>query len=78
MSKSNKSINNDKLVKIIKTLAKNNKLEHVTNVIDKVSIKEFEQVREIVPIEKWINDQYYCGRDCVEKLYCKFGLITLS
>lgn len=69
MSKSNKSINNDKLVKIIKTLAKNNKLEHVTNVIDKVSIKEFEQVREIVPIEKWISDQYYCGRDCVEKLY---------
>ena len=69
MGKSNKNINNDKLVKIIKTLAKNNKLEHVTNVIDKVSIKEFEQVREIVPIEKWINDQYYCGRDCVEKLY---------
>lgn len=69
MNKNNNKIANNKLAKLIKTLTKNNKLKHLTNVIDKVSIKEFEQVREIVPIEEWINNPYYCGKDCVDKLY---------
>lgn len=57
-----------KIAKVLKIL-KGDKGAQIANVLDKISIKEFEQVREIVPIEKWINDQYYCGRDCVEKLY---------
>ena len=58
-----------KVAKLIKLLTNDKKAAQIANVIDNVKIKDFEQVREIVPIEKWINDQYYCGRDCVEKLY---------
>ena len=50
------------------SLKKENKFEQIANVIDKVSIKESDQIREIVPIEEWINSEYYCGAD-VKKLY---------
>lgn len=61
-----KQVSIDKLVRLLKGDKKN---DGIANVINQVQIKEFEQVREIVPIEEWISDPYYCGRDCVEKLY---------
>lgn len=66
MSKSNKD--KAKIAKIVNILS-GNKTKQIANVINKVSIKDFEQIREIVPIEKWISDPYYCGKDCVDKLY---------
>lgn len=66
MSKEKESI---KLAKIIKALSGDDKLEHIANVIDKISIKDSEQIREIVPIEKWVNSDYYIGRDGNQKLY---------
>jgi len=60
---------NTKVAKLIKLLTGDNKVEQIANVIDKVQVKEYEQIRPIVPIEKWINDQYYVGKDCVDKLY---------
>ena len=55
--------------KLVKLLTGDKKIEQIANVIDKVQIKDFEQIREIVPPKKWLNDQYYSGRECVEKLY---------
>ena len=66
MSKSSEKV---KIGKLVKLLTGDKKVSTIANVIDKVKIKEFEQVRDIVPIEKWISDQYYCGKDCVDKLY---------
>jgi hypothetical protein len=60
---------NTKVAKLIKLLTGDSKVEQIANVIDKVQVKEYEQIRPIVPIEKWINDQYYVGKDCVDKLY---------
>jgi hypothetical protein len=60
---------NVKIEKILNILSKDGKFGQLANVIDKVSVKEYEQVRPIVPIEKWIYDPYYCGKDCVDKLY---------
>lgn len=61
-------ISDKKVAKLLKILKGDNKNAQIANVIDKVQIKEFEQVRPIVPIEEWINDDYYVGRDA-RKLY---------
>lgn len=58
-----------KVAKLLKILSGDKKINTVANIIDKISVKDFEQIRPIVPIEKWIYDQYYCGKDCVDKLY---------
>ena len=65
MSKSKESA---KVAKLLKILKGDNKNSSIANVIDKVKIKEFEQLRPIVPIEEWINSDYYAGRDA-RKLY---------
>lgn len=57
------------IAKLVKLITGDKKISQIANVIDKVQIKEYEQVREIVPIEEWINDPYYVGKDCVDKLY---------
>lgn len=57
-----------RIAALLGNLKKENKFEQIANVIDKVSIKESDQIREIVPIEEWINSEYYCGAD-VKKLY---------
>jgi hypothetical protein len=61
-----KEVNIEKLVKLLKG---DKKVAQVANVIDKIKPKEFELLRPIVPIEDWLYDDYYVGRDCVEKLY---------
>ena len=58
----------ERIAALLCSLKKENKFEQIANVIDKVSIKESDQIREIVPIEEWINSEYYCGAD-VKKLY---------
>lgn len=58
-----------RIAALLGNLKKENKFEQIANVIDKVSIKESDQIREIVPIEEWINSEYYCGADGVKKLY---------
>lgn len=62
---SKKKVNIAKLVKLLTGESCNN---NIANVINKVQIKDFEQIRPIVPIEEWINDDYYVGRDA-RKLY---------
>ena len=57
------------IAKLVKLLTGDKKVEQIANVIDRVQIKEFTQLRPIVPIEEWISDPYYCGKDCVDKLY---------
>ena len=61
-------ISDKKVAKLLKILKGDSKNAQIANVIDKVQIKEFTQLRPIVPIEQWINDPYYVGRDGVEKL----------
>ena len=58
----------ERIAALLSSLKKENKFEQIANVIDKVSIKESDQIREIVPIEEWVNSEYYCGAD-VKKLY---------
>ena len=59
----------ERIAALLGNLKKENKFEQIANVIDKVSIKESDQICEIVPIEEWINSEYYCGADGVKKLY---------
>ena len=59
----------ERIAALLGNLKRENKFEQIANVIDKVSIKESDQIREIVPIEEWINSEYYCGADGVKKLY---------
>lgn len=56
------------IAKLVKLLTGDKKVEQIANVIDRVQIKEFTQLRPIVPIEEWISDPYYCGKDRVDKL----------
>lgn len=42
--------------------------KQISNVLDKVSIKDSEQIRDIVPVKEWINSDYYVGKDA-RKLY---------
>lgn len=58
----------ERIAALLGNLKKENKFEQIANIIDKVSIKESDQIREIAPIEEWINSEYYCGAD-VKKLY---------
>ena len=62
-------MNKDQKLKKILSILNGNSGSQIANVIDKISVKDSEQIREIVPVEKWINDQYYVGQDCVKKLY---------
>lgn len=57
------------IAKLIKLLTGDTKVEQIANVIDKISIKEFEQIRDIVPPEEWVNSEYYIGKDGCDKLY---------
>lgn len=66
MSNDKESIKVAKLLKILKGESENKPA--IANVINSVQIKDFEQVREIVPIQEWINSDYYAGRDA-RKLY---------
>ena len=67
MSKCNDKVN---VKKILKLLSNNSdkSLNPIANVIDKIQIKESEQIRPIVPVREWINSDYYVGRDA-RKLY---------
>lgn len=57
------------IAKLVKLLTGDNKVAQIANVVDKISIKESEQLRPIVPIEEWCRSDYYIGRDGNEKLY---------
>ena len=61
-----KQVNISKLVKL---LSGDKRIEQIANVVDKISVKDSEQIRPIVPVREWLNDQYYSGIECVEKLY---------
>ena len=65
MSKDRDSI---KIAKLVKILSGDKKIDQIANVIDKIQIKESEQIRPIVPVKEWINNDYYVGRDA-RKLY---------
>lgn len=65
MSKDKDSI---KIAKLVKILSGDKKIDQIANVIDKISVKESEQIRPIVPVKEWINSDYYVGRDA-RKLY---------
>ena len=60
---------NKKIKKIVNIISKNKSSKQIANVIDKISIKESEQIRPIVPVEQWVNDDYYIGRDGNKLLY---------
>ena len=49
---------NKKIKKIVNIISKNKSSKQIANVIDKISIKESEQIRPIVPVEQWVNDDY--------------------
>lgn len=66
MSKDKDSI---KIAKLVKILSGDKKIDQIANVIDKISVKESEQLRPIVPVSEWVNDPYYVGKDGYEKLY---------
>ena len=65
MSKDKDSI---KIAKLVKILSGDKKIGQIANVIDKIQIKESEQIRPVVPVKEWINNDYYVGRDA-RKLY---------
>ena len=52
---------NKKIKKIVNIISKNKSGKQIANVIDKINVKESEQIRPIVPIEQWINEDYYIG-----------------
>ena len=60
---------NKKIKKIVNIISKNKSSKQIANVIDKISIKESEQIRPIVPVGQWVNDDYYIGRDGNKLLY---------
>ena len=58
-----------KVAKLIKLLTGGDSAaSHVANIINKISVKESEQIRPIIPARQWIEDDYYVGRDA-SKLY---------
>lgn len=63
------SADNVKIAKLVKLLTGDKRIEQIANVIDKVQIKDSEQIRDIVPCRKWISEDYYVGRDGNSKLY---------
>lgn len=54
--------------KLVKLITGNKKVDQFVNIIDKISVKESELIRPIVPTRQWIEDDYYVGRDA-SKLY---------
>lgn len=64
-------MSNDKLkvAKLVKLLTGDKKLDQIANIIDKISVKDSEQIRDIVPCRKWISEDYYVGHDGNSKLY---------
>ena len=50
------------IAKLVKLLTGDNKVAQIANVVDKISIKESEQLRPIVPIEEWCHSDYYILR----------------
>ena len=49
-----------KIAKLVKLLTGGDSAaSHVANIINKISVKESEQIREIVPCSRWVNDDYY-------------------
>ena len=49
-----------KVAKLIKLLTGGDSAaSHVANIIDKISVKESEQIRPIVPAREWVNSDYY-------------------
>ena len=60
---------NVKIEKILNILSKDGKFGQLANVLDKISVKESEQIREVIPVRQWVNDPYYIGKDGCEKLY---------
>lgn len=44
-------------------------IKQLANLLDKVSVKESELVRPIVPVKEWVNSDYYIGKDGNSKLY---------
>lgn len=57
------------VAKLIKLLTGDKKIDQIANVIDKVQIKDSEQIREIIPVEEWVNEDYYIGHEGNTKLY---------
>lgn len=55
--------------KLVGLLTGDKKIKQIANVIDRVQIKESEQIRKIVPIEEWCYDDYYIGHEGNTKLY---------
>jgi hypothetical protein len=64
MSKQNVNVS-----KLIKLLTGDTRIEQIANVIDKIQIKDCEQIRDIVPAREWVSSDYYIGRDGNSKLY---------
>lgn len=64
-----KNIDSIKVAKLVKLLTGDNKISQIANVIDKVQIKDYEQIREIVPCKRWLYEDYYVGKDGNDKLY---------
>ena len=66
MAKSKKDV---KIANLLKILSGDKKIEQIANVIDKIQVKESELIRPIVPVEQWVTNDYYIGRDGNQKLY---------
>ena len=66
MVKSKKDV---KIANLLKILSGDKKIEQIANVIDKIQVKESELIRPIVPVEQWVSNDYYIGRDGNQKLY---------
>lgn len=58
-----------KVAKLVKLLTGDKKLDQIANIIDKISVKDSEQIREIVPCRKWVSEDYFIGHDGNTKLY---------
>lgn len=48
-----------KVAKLVKLLTGDKKLDQIANIIDKISVKDSEQIREIVPCRKWVSEDYF-------------------
>lgn len=64
-----KNIDSVKVARLVKLLTGDSKISQIANVIDKVQIKDYEQIRPIVPCKRWLYEDYYVGKDGNDKLY---------
>lgn len=58
-----------KVAKLVKLLTGDKKLDQIANIIDKISVKDSEQIRPIVSAKEWCSSDYYIGHDGNAKLY---------